>query len=244
VSEREASLTLEVRGLVAGYGDLEILHGVDLTVGDGEWVALLGVAGAGKSTFMKALSGLIETRAGSIRFAGTEIAGIEAHRRVARGVALVPEGRRLFAGMTVAENLLAGAHTLEASKIAMQRERILSVFPALRERLGQVVGTLSGGEQQMCAIGRSLMSSPRLLLIDELSLGLAPFLVDELLDALERIRCDGTALLVVEQDVDAALRYANRAYVMQLGRIVLTGSAAEVRADASFAISYMGLSPT
>lgn len=235
------SALLELAGVRAGYGDLEVVHGIDLTVAAGEWVAILGVPGAGKSTLMKTIAGLVDVRAGAIELAGPRVERLPPHERVRLGLALVPEGRRLFAGMSVDENLTAGAHSLPSrTEIERERERVFSIFPRLRERRGQVVGTLSGGEAQMCAIGRGLMSVPRLLLIDELSLGLAPNLVDELLAALEAIRALGTALLVVEQDVDAALRFAARAYVMQVGRVVLNGSAAEVRADATFATSYMG----
>jgi branched-chain amino acid transport system ATP-binding protein len=236
------SALLEASAVRAGYGDLEIVRGVDLNVGEDEWVALVGVAGAGKSTLMNAIAGTVGLRGGSLRFRGAELAGRAAHERVPLGIALVPQGRRLFAGMSVEENLTAGGHVRRSrADLADGRERAYALFPRLRERRWQAVGTLSGGEQQMCAIARALMSAPRLLLIDELSLGLAPIVVDDLLQALERIRGDGTALLVVEQDVDAALRYASRAYVMQLGTIVLAGTASEVRADPSFHASYMGI---
>ncbi|HTD37608.1 MAG TPA: ABC transporter ATP-binding protein [Candidatus Limnocylindrales bacterium] len=236
------SLLLEATALRAGYGELEIVHGVDLCVEAGEWVALVGVAGAGKSTLMNAIAGTVPVRGGTLCFAGTELAGRAAHERVGLGIALVPQGRRLFAGMSVEENLVAGGHVRRSrGAVADAAERAYALFPRLRERRGQTVGTLSGGEQQMCAIARALMAGPRLLLIDELSLGLAPIVVDDLLEALERIRRDGTALLVVEQDVDAALRYAARAYVMQLGTIVLAGASHEVRADPRFGASYMGI---
>ncbi len=236
------SALLEASGVQAGYGDLEVVHGVDLTVAAGEWVALLGVPGAGKSTLLKTIAGLVDVRAGVIELAGARIERLAPHQRVRLGLSLVPEGRRLFAGMSVDENLTAGAHLLgSCAEIERERERVFSIFPHLRQRRAQIVGTLSGGEQQMCAIGRGLMSAPRLLLIDELSLGLAPNLVDELLAALETIRANGTALVVVEQDVDAALRFAAQAYVLGLGRVVLSGTAAEVRADPTFTASYMGL---
>jgi branched-chain amino acid transport system ATP-binding protein len=233
---------LEAAAVRAGYGELEIVHGVDVSVGEGEWVALAGVAGAGKSTLLNAIGGTLELRGGSLRFAGTELAGRAAHERVRLGIALVPQGRRLFAGMSVEENLIAGGH-LRPSRAALAEavERAYALFPRLRERRRQAAGTLSGGEQQMCAIARALMSAPRLLLIDELSLGLAPIVLDDLLVSLERIRRDGTALLVVEQDVEVALRYAARAYVMQLGTIVLAGASSEVRADPRFQASYMGI---
>ncbi len=236
------SALLEATALRAGYGELEVVHGVDLRVEAGEWVALVGVAGAGKSTLMNAIAGTVPLRAGALRFAGADLAGRAAYERVRLGIALVPQGRRLFAGMSVEENLVAGGHVRPSrSAVADAAERAYALFPRLRERRRQTVGTLSGGEQQMCAIARALMAGPRLLLIDELSLGLAPIVVDDLLEALERIRRDGTALLVVEQDVDAALRYAARAYVMQLGTMVLSGASSEVRADSRFAASYMGI---
>jgi branched-chain amino acid transport system ATP-binding protein len=191
---------------------------------------------------MNAIAGLVSARNGIIRLEGRELQHLRAHERVRHGIALVPQGRRLFAGMTVDENLLAGAHTLPSRrKIEQRREEVFAIFPRLQERRRQVVGTLSGGEQQMCAIARSVMSSPQVLLIDELSLGLAPVVVEDLLAALERIRARGTALLVVEQDVDSALRFAARAYVLQLGHVVLQGAADQVRAEETFAASYMGL---
>jgi branched-chain amino acid transport system ATP-binding protein len=236
------SVLLEATGVRAGYGELEVVHGVDLSVAPGEWVALVGVAGAGKSTLMNAIAGTIPLRGGALTFAGTGLAGRAAHERVRRGIALVPQGRRLFAGMSVEENLVAGGHVRPSrAAVADAAERAYALFPRLRERRRQAVGTLSGGEQQMCAIARALMAGPGLLLIDELSLGLAPIVVDDLLEALERIRAGGTALLVVEQDVDAALQYAARAYVMQLGTIVLSGGSAEVRGDPRFGASYMGI---
>ncbi|HTD33413.1 MAG TPA: ABC transporter ATP-binding protein [Candidatus Elarobacter sp.] len=236
------SALLELSALRAGYGDLEIVHGIDAVVGEGEWVALVGVAGAGKTTLMSAVAGTLAVRGGTLRFAGREIGSRAAHARVSLGVALVPQGRRLFTGMSVEENLIAGAHVLRGrGAVAGALERAYALFPLLRERRRQAVGTLSGGEQQMCAIARALVSRPRLLMIDELSLGLAPLVVDDLLGALERVRLEGTALLVVEQDVEAAFRFASRAYVLQLGSIVLQGPTAAVRADPAFTGSYMGI---
>ena len=236
------SALLEATAVRAGYGELQIVHDVDLAVNAGEWVALVGVAGAGKSTLMNAIAGTVALRGGTVRFGEADLAGRAAHERVRLGIALVPQGRRLFAGMSVEENLVAGGHVRRSRRaLADAIERAYALFPRLRERRRQAAGTLSGGEQQMCAIARALMAGPRLLLIDELSLGLAPILVDDLLEALERIRNEGTALLVVEQDVDAALRYAARAYVMQLGTIVLSGTSDAVRADPRFGASYMGI---
>ena len=189
---------MEIKGLCSGYQRLQILWGVDLTVQEGEWVALVGSAGAGKTTFMTTVTGLIPAFSGAVRFLGEDITDLAAHERVGKGIALVPEGRRLFAGMTVIENLKMGAFLIrEKLAISGQLDRIYDLLPILKERRGQVVGTLSGGEQQMCAIGRALMSQPKLLLIDELSLGLAPVVVDALLEALFKRFPD--ASLVIER---------------------------------------------
>lgn len=232
---------LEVRGVQAGYGDLQALWGVDLGVDEGEWVTLLGLAGAGKTTLMKTLAGTLAPTSGTIRFRGRDLDGVASHERVALGMSLVPEGRRLFAGMTVVENLTAGAHaTRSPATVAERLDRVFGLFPALRERRRQVVGTLSGGEQQMCAVGRALMSGPALLLVDELSLGLAPVLVDRLMEALAVIREQGTTLFIVEQDVRTALRHADRGYVMRQGKIVHGGSNRELLSDADFQEAFLG----
>ena len=235
-------MILRVEGLSAGYGELQILDGVDLTVGQGEWVALLGSVGAGKSTLMGAIAGSLPALKGRIELAGAEATRIPAYDRVRRGLSLVAEGRRLFRGMTVAENLLAGAFTVRGRNLIDERvARVYELFPVLRERRKQQVGTLSGGEQQMCAIGRSLMSGPRLLLVDELSLGLAPVVVEGLLEALVTIRAEGTSLLVVEQDVETSLEYADRGYVLRQGRIVGSGPSASLLADESLQREYLGV---
>jgi branched-chain amino acid transport system ATP-binding protein len=235
-------MMLEVRGLCSGYGELQILWDVDLTVGDGEWVALLGAVGAGKTTLMRTIAGSLPVVRGESELAGEDVTGMPAYDRVRRGLSLVPEGRRLFRGMTVAENLIAGAFTVKHRRVISERlARVNELFPILRERSRQQVGTLSGGEQQMCAIGRSLMSAPRLLLVDELSLGLAPVVVDDLVEALVRIREEGTALLVVEQDVELSLDYADRGYVLRQGRIVGGGPSAELLADESLQREYLGV---
>jgi branched-chain amino acid transport system ATP-binding protein len=235
-------MMLEVRGLCSGYGELQILWDVDLTVGDGEWVALLGAVGAGKTTLMRTIAGSLPVVRGEIALAEEDVTGMPAYDRVRRGLSLVPEGRRLFRGMTVSENLIAGAFTVRHRRVISERlTRVHELFPILRERSRQQVGTLSGGEQQMCAIGRSLMSAPRLLLVDELSLGLAPVVVDDLVEALVRIRAEGTALLVVEEDVELSLDYADRAHVLRQGRIVGGGPSAELLADESLQREYLGV---
>jgi branched-chain amino acid transport system ATP-binding protein len=229
---------LEVSGLSAGYGRVEVLREVDLTVGDGEIVALVGSNGAGKTTLLRALSGLIPTTGGDARFDGDSVTGVAADRIVARGIAHVPEGRHLFAGLTVKENLMAGAF---AGRDGPGLDRALELFPHLRDRLGQVAGSMSGGEQQMCAIARGLMSAPKLLMIDELSLGLAPKLVEEILERLGEVAGQGTALLIVEQDVDAALRIAGRGYVLETGEVVSSGESAELLDDPRVREAYLGI---
>ena len=229
---------LEVSGLSAGYGRVEVLREVDLTVGDGEIVALVGSNGAGKTTLLRALSGLIPTTGGDARFDGASVTGVAADRIVARGIAHVPEGRHLFAGLTVKENLMAGAY---AGRDGPGLDRALELFPHLRDRLGQVAGSMSGGEQQMCAIARGLMSAPKLLMIDELSLGLAPKLVEEILERLGELAGQGTALLIVEQDVDAALRIAGRGYVLETGEVVSSGESAELLDDPRVREAYLGI---
>ena len=229
---------LEVSGLSAGYGQVEVLREVDLNVGEGEIVALVGSNGAGKTTLLRAVSGLIPPTDGEISFSGDALAGLAPERIVGRGLAHVPEGRHLFSGLTVKENLMAGAF---AGSNGADIERALELFPHLKDRLGQVAGSMSGGEQQMCAIARGLMSSPKLLMIDELSLGLAPKLVEEILERLGEVAAHGTALLVVEQDVDAALRIASRGYVLETGRVVTSGKSAKLLDDPRVREAYLGI---
>jgi branched-chain amino acid transport system ATP-binding protein len=232
---------LEVRGLTASYGELQALWGVDLDVREGEWVTLLGPAGAGKTTFMRTVAGSLPVTGGSIHMDDRTLSPVPAHDRVRLGISLVPEGRHLFAGMTVSENLAAGSFITRSRTTMRERlDRVFDLFPILRDRRRQVVGTLSGGEQQMCAIGRGLMSGPRLLLVDEPSLGLAPVVVDRLLEALEAIQREGTTLLVVEQDVQAGLEHADRGYVMRRGEIVRAGTSAELLADPDFQEAFLG----
>lgn len=232
---------LHVKGLHAGYGQVAVLHGVDLRVDEGEMVALIGSNGAGKSTLMRALSGLADTRSGAVALAGQSIQDLPAGQRVHHGLIHVPEGRRLFRSMTVQDNLLMGAYRLpKGAAVREGLESVYRLFPRLRERAHQDATTMSGGEQQMCAIGRGLMARPRLLLIDELSLGLSPRLVQELAQALVRINEMGVSVLLVEQDVGTALRLASRAYVMDQGRIAHSGPSAELAGDARVRAAYLG----
>jgi branched-chain amino acid transport system ATP-binding protein len=235
-----AEPVLEVRGLCVAQGALRILHGVDLDVPERGLVCVLGANGVGKTTLMRALSGIWPAESGSIRFAGRDITNLPSHRIVALGLAQAPEGRQIFASMSVAENLRLGGRRLEGETFAREQERVLALFPVLSQRLRQRAGSLSGGEQQMLCIGRALMARPRLLLLDEPSLGLAPRLVAQIFDLLQRIRADGTPILLVEQNARAALAIADTAHVMEAGRIVLGGSAAELAADPRVAAAYLG----
>jgi branched-chain amino acid transport system ATP-binding protein len=228
---------LELSRLRAGYGNVDVLWDVDLEVGDEEIVALAGSNGAGKSTLLRAVSGMIGPSAGEIRWQGRDIAGLAPERVLELGIAHVPEGRRLFQGLTIRENLLVGAYRRGRADL----DRAVELFPRLGERLGQVAGSLSGGEQQMCAIARGLMSDPDLIMIDELSLGLAPNLVEQILDRLAEIAGSGTAVLLVEQDVDAALAAAGRGYVLETGRIVASGPSTELLADPRVREAYLGV---
>jgi branched-chain amino acid transport system ATP-binding protein len=225
-------MLLALNNISAGYGPLEVISALSLNVAEGECVSLIGWSGTGKTTLLKTIAGLIRPYRGAIVYCGESIVSAAPHERVQRGIALVPEGRRLFAGMTVHENLLVGAHCLSDRQIINQQlDRVLALFPILGERRDQVVGTLSGGEQQMCAIARALMSSPRLMMIDELSLGLAPIVVERLVEVLAEVRRLGMTMLVVEQDVDLALKMSDRAYVMHRGRIVKSGTASSLFDD-------------
>jgi branched-chain amino acid transport system ATP-binding protein len=234
---------LEVAGVAAGYGDVRVLWSVDLNVREGEIVALIGSNGAGKTTLLRALSGLLPAAAGEIRLAGEAVTTLAAPALVERRLIHVPEGRRLFGGLSVYDNLLLGAYKRYSDKAGVARdiERVYSLFPRLAERKNQDATTLSGGEQQMCAIARGLMASPRLLLIDELSLGLAPNIVDELVAALKKVNDGGTSLLVVEQDVLTALDFAHRAYVMDQGRITLGGDSKTLADDPKIRAAYLGI---
>ncbi len=232
---------LEVSNLFAGYGDTRILHGIDISAASGEVVAVLGPNGAGKSTLNKALSGIVAVASGSIVFDGTDITGKSANEIVSSGLIHVPEGRRVFPNLSVLENLEMGSYRRGRENRAQNIERVCSIFPRLRERLSQSAGTLSGGEQQMLAIGRGLMAEPKLLILDEPSLGLAPVLVEELFSLIASINEDGLAILLVEQNVARSLEIAGRAYVIEQGRISLSGSAAELAENDDIKRSYLGM---
>lgn len=232
---------LSIAGLHAGYGGLDVLHDVSIAVGAGEFVCVIGANTAGKSTLLRTISGLVSAR-GSIRFDGTELVGRPSHAIPALGIAHVPEGRHVFPEMTVEENVMLGAYAVRsASALATRRDRVLTMFPRLRERLGQLAGTLSGGEQQMVAIGRALMLQPRLLLLDEPSHGLAPKIVDELHDTFLAVSRTGTSILLVEQNTTLALSVAGRGYVLESGRVVLSGTSAELSGNDAVRSAYLGL---
>ena len=232
---------LEISGLVSGYGRISILHGIDLRVEKGELVALVGVNGAGKTTLMKTIAGLIRSTAGRIAFEGLEIAGEGAERAVAAGIALVPEGRMVFPRMTVWENLmLGGVHPRARPYREATLERIFDLFPRLAERRDQKAATMSGGEQQMLVIGRGLMAQPKLLILDEPSLGLSPLLVQETYGALRKLNADGLTILLAEQNVKLSLAVSNRGYVIENGKIVLTGASSDLARDPATRKAYLG----
>jgi branched-chain amino acid transport system ATP-binding protein len=234
---------LDVRDLRVRYGAIEALRGVDLTIRQGELVALIGSNGAGKSTCLKALAGILRPIEGSIRFAGEELAREPAHRIVSRGMVLVPEGRRLFGDQTVMDNLLLGGYRRGERgerSLKAQAETYLGQFPILRERQNLPAGSLSGGQQQMLAISRGLMASPRLILLDEPSLGLAPLLVRQIFDIIRGLRKSGATILLVEQMANLALRVADRAYILEQGRVALHGTPQELLANPDIARGYLG----
>jgi branched-chain amino acid transport system ATP-binding protein len=235
----ETAVLLETERVDASYGPVQVLWDVALEVGEAEVVALVGSNGAGKTTLLRALSGLIPVSGGQLRFEGRPITGLAPEQIVERGIAHVPEGRRLFPGLTIRENLLAGAYARGDGR--RELERVIEIFPHLGSRLSQLAGSLSGGEQQMCAIARGLMSRPKLLMIDELSLGLAPKLVEDILDRVRDLPQQGTSLLLVEQDVDAALRVASRGYVLETGRVVAEGRSADLAEDPRVREAYLGI---
>jgi branched-chain amino acid transport system ATP-binding protein len=235
-------MLLEVRDLVARYGEVEALHGISLDVGEGEIVSLLGANGAGKSTTLKVISGVIPAAAGGVRFDGRALGGLDPEDVVALGVAHVPEGRRIFPGLTTQDNLRLGATARRASRAEIERDvdEVLAIFPMLRGLLGKLGWTLSGGEQQMLAIARGLMAKPRLLLLDEPSLGLAPLVVKDVMETIVRIARDGTTVLLVEQNAHLALQIASRAYVLETGRVALSGDAATLLASEEMRAAYLG----
>jgi branched-chain amino acid transport system ATP-binding protein len=222
------------------YGNIHALQGVSLTVGRGEIVTLLGANGAGKTTTLKTVSGLLHPRRGKVHFEGTDITRTAAHELVRRGIGHAPEGRRIFARMTVLENLQMGAFTRNQKEIQPDIDRVFDLFPRLRERIYQLGGTLSGGEQQMLAIGRALMSEPRVLLLDEPSLGLAPILVQQVFEQISIINQQGTTVLLVEQNALQALSIAHRGYVLQTGRVALSGAASDLIQNETVRKAYLG----
>jgi len=232
---------LRVHDIHAYYGHIHALQGVTLEVFDGEIVTLLGANGAGKTTTLRTISGLMHPRAGTITFDGADITTVPAHRLVRRGVGHAPEGRRIFGRMTVLENLQMGAYTRgNKAELEVDFERVFALFPRLRERASQAGGTLSGGEQQMLAIGRALMTHPKLLLLDEPSMGLAPILVEQIFQVIRDIHAQGTTVLVVEQNALMALGVAHRGYILQTGRIVLQDTAANLRQNPEVQKAYLG----
>jgi len=231
---------LQIDGLHSGYGRIEVLHGVTLNVARGEIVTLIGANGAGKTTLMQAVAG-VQPSAGAIRFEGEDIARVPAHLRVGRGISLVPEGRQLFAPLSARDNLRLGTWSRSGAEIGKGFERVCALFPMLAEMMDISAGALSGGQQQMLAIGRALMAEPRLLLLDEPSMGLAPKVVDQVLDAIRALKASGLTILLVEQNARAALAIADRAYVLETGRIALSGSASEIRNDPRVREAYLGV---
>jgi branched-chain amino acid transport system ATP-binding protein len=232
---------LEVRDLVAGYGLTRVLEGVSFAVRAGEITAVLGANGAGKTTLNMAISGLVKPRGGQVVFEGEDITGADPAAVVARGLIQVPEGRKIFPNLGVRENLELGSYARAKPNRARNLERVFATFPRLRERSGQAAGTLSGGEQQMLAIGRGMMAEPRLLILDEPSLGLSPLLVEEMFTLVRRLHGEGLAILLVEQNVAQSLEIADRAHVLENGVFALSGDAATLRADPALRRAYLGL---
>ena len=231
---------LEVRDLTVSYGAIGALKGISLTLSEGEIVTLIGANGAGKTTTLRAIMGLVPPASGEVRYRGEPTRTTPTHRLVRDGLVLVPEGRIVFANLSVQENLEMGAYSRRDEGVAADFERVFALFPRLKERRKQTAGTLSGGEQQMLAIGRAFMSKPRVLLLDEPSLGLAPIVVHAIFQAIEEIHKNGVPVLLVEQNANAALRHSKRAYVLETGRVALEGSSAEVAANPRVKEAYLG----
>ncbi len=235
---------LRIRSLQSGYGSLKVIRGISLHINPGEIVTIIGANGSGKSTLLETIAGLVPPRGGEIIFDQTDVAGMPPERIVALGCSLVPEGRQVFATMTVRENLIMGAYTRSSRKnrdsIREDLERIYAMFPVLKERNKQLAGTLSGGEQQMLAIGRSLMARPRLVMLDEPSMGLAPLIVKNIFGVISRLRDEGNTILLVEQNAKAALGVADRGYVMETGTIVLDGKSSELLENRDVQRAYLG----
>jgi len=237
----DTAASLELSGIHAGYGDFQALFGVGLRVEPGEAVGVVGPNGAGKTTLLRVISGLIRPRAGTLRYGGQDLTALPPHELPALGIAHVPENRRLFPQLTVEENLKVGAFSKAARPhFAERRDRVYTLFPRLKQRRHQLAGTMSGGEQQMCAIGRALMSGPRILLLDEPSAGLAPLVVQQVFALVHRIREEGLTVLIVEQNVAQVLRVVDRAYVLETGRVAAEGRSAELAADPAIRRSYLG----
>ncbi|WP_144121391.1 ABC transporter ATP-binding protein [Catellatospora sichuanensis] len=235
-------MLLEIEDITLHYGRIQALHGISLHVNEGEIVALIGANGAGKSTIMRAISGLRAVSRGAIRFNGEDISKVRADLRVARGICQAPEGRGVFPGMTVQENLEMGAYIRrDSAAIAQDMERVFGLFPRLLERRKQAGGTLSGGEQQMLAVGRALMARPKLLLLDEPSMGLAPMIIQQIFTIITEINQQGTTVLLVEQNAQQALSRAHRAYVLETGNIVKEGTGAELLHDPAVKAAYLGV---
>ena len=232
---------LKIENLEVAYGNIKAIKGISLEVNQGEIVTLIGSNGAGKSTTLRAISGILKPRSGSITFNGERIDGVEGHEIVAKGICQSPEGRRIFPKMTVDENLDLGAFLRnDKNEIAHDRQRVLELFPRLQERIDQKAGTMSGGEQQMLAVGRALMGSPKLLLLDEPSMGLAPVLVEMIFETIEKINKQGTTILLVEQNALAALNVADRAYVLESGSIKMSGKAKDLISNDEVTKAYLG----
>ncbi|HJB31349.1 ABC transporter ATP-binding protein [uncultured Oscillibacter sp.] len=231
---------LKVNDINVYYGAIHAIKGISFEVNPGEIVTLIGANGAGKSTTLQTVSGLLHSRTGSIEFLGENLSGVPAHKIVARGLAQVPEGRRVFLQMTVEENLEMGAYTRSGGGIDADMEKVYNYFPRLMERRRQIAGTLSGGEQQMLAMGRALMSRPKLLMLDEPSMGLAPILVEQIFEIIRTLHKAGTTILLVEQNAQAALSVADRGYVLETGKIVTSGTGAELLASPEIKRAYLG----
>ncbi|WP_416339782.1 ABC transporter ATP-binding protein [Oscillibacter ruminantium] len=234
------STILSVENLNVAYGSIHAVKGVSFNVNEGEIVTLIGANGAGKSTTLNTIAGLLRGKSGSVTFMGEDLGKIPPHKIVSRGMALVPEGRRVFLQMSVQENLEMGAYTKGGAGVPADLEMVYDLFPRLKERRRQVAGTLSGGEQQMLAMGRALMSHPKLLMLDEPSMGLAPILVEQIFEIIQNLHKAGSTILLVEQNAQAALSIADRGYVLETGKIVTTGPSGELLASAAIKKAYLG----